>query len=184
MRPPPNLALQRTPHRGGVFSAIMAYLGGAGPLSLGVSRWEDHPLRITLNRFTTGLLLVLLAPVVLTIKLINAVTGRGKKPVYASTIGGDPLTYSGDRPLLIAVWAPWASVWRAATGQVVEQLRGEFAGRCEFAYVECTTKEVKDAYHAEVVPVLILRHRGQELSRFVNTLEADKVRQAIAEVAV
>ncbi len=141
-------------------------------------------MQITLNRFTAGLILVLLAPIALPIKLINAVTGRGKKPAYVSTIGGDPLAYSGDRPLLIAVWAPWASLWRAATEQVVEQLRREFAGRCEFAYVECTTQDVKDAYHAEVVPVLILRHRGQELGRFVNTLEAEKVQQAIAEVAV
>ena len=29
----PNLALQRTPHRRGAFSAIMTFLGGAGPLS-------------------------------------------------------------------------------------------------------------------------------------------------------
>jgi thioredoxin-like negative regulator of GroEL len=55
--------------------------------------------------------------------------------------------------------------------------------RCEFAYVECDSSPVKDAYRADVVPVLILRHRGQELARFVNTLEVEKVRQAIAEVA-
>jgi thioredoxin-like negative regulator of GroEL len=140
-------------------------------------------LRITLNRFTSGLLLVLLTPIVLPIKLLNAVTRRGKTPAYASTIAGDPLTYSGDRPVLIAIWASWAGVWRGATEQVVEQLRGEFAGRCEFGYVECNSSIVKDTYRADVVPVLILRHRGQELARFVNALEAEKVRQAIAEVA-
>ena len=141
-------------------------------------------MRITLNRFTAGLLLILLAPVVLPIKLLNAVTGRGRKPSYIGTIEGDPLAYAGDRPVLIAVWATWASVWRAATEQVVEQLRGEFTGKCEFAYVECVNSAVKDAYRADVVPVLILRHRGQELARFVNTLEAEQVRQAIAGIAV
>ncbi len=140
-------------------------------------------MRITLTRFTSGLLRVLLTPIVLPIKLLSAVTGRGKKPAYASTIAGDPLAYSGDRPVLIAVWASWAGVWRAATEQVVEQLRGEFAGSCEFAYVECDSSTIKDAYRADVVPVLILRHRGHELARFVNTLEAARVRQAIAEVA-
>ena len=37
-----------------------------------------------------------------------------------------------------------------------------------------------DTYHADVAPVLILRHRGQELARFVNTLEAEQVRNTIA----
>jgi hypothetical protein len=38
---PPNLALQRTPHRRGAFSAIMPKLGGAGPLSFGVRPQKD-----------------------------------------------------------------------------------------------------------------------------------------------
>ncbi|WP_165228176.1 hypothetical protein [Aquisphaera insulae] len=138
---------------------------------------------IKLNRFTAGVLLVALAPIALTIRLFNAVTGRGKKPSYVSTIDGDPLEYDGERPILIAVWAPWASVWRAATEHVVEQLRDEFGGRCEFAYVECAGRSIKDAYRADVVPVLILRKQGAELARFANTLEPEAVRKAIAEVS-
>jgi hypothetical protein len=137
-------------------------------------------MRITLNRVTAGLLRIVLIPIILPIKLLNALTGRGKKPAYVSTIPGDPLAYDGDRPLLIAVWAGWASVWRIATEKVVEQLKEEFSGKCEFAYVECADRSVTNAYRADVVPVLILRHRGQELARFANTLEADPVRQAIA----
>ena len=34
----PNLALQRTPHRRGAHCGIIAYLGGASPLSFGVRR--------------------------------------------------------------------------------------------------------------------------------------------------
>jgi hypothetical protein len=138
-------------------------------------------VQIKLNRFTARLLLILLTPIILPIKLINAVAGRGKRPTYVNTIEGDPLAYDGDNPILIAVWAGWASVWRAATEKVVEQLKGEFSGKCEFAYVECADRSVIDAYRADVVPVLILRHRGQELARFVNTLEAEQVRQAIAD---
>ena len=137
-------------------------------------------MKITLNRFTAGLLLILLSPIVLSIKIFNAVTGRGKKPAYIGTIEGDPLAYSGDRPLLIVVWASWASVWQAATEGVVQQLKDEFSGKCEFAYVECTDRAAMDAYRANVVPVLILRHRGQELARFVNTLAVEEVRKAIA----
>lgn len=138
-------------------------------------------MRVKLNRFTAGLLLILLSPIVLPIKLLKAVTGRGQKPTYLGTIEGDPLRYDGDRPLLIAVWAAWASIWQAATERVVQQLKDEFSGKCEFAYVECANRAVKEAYRAEVVPVLILRHHGQELARFVNTLDAEEVRKAIAE---
>jgi hypothetical protein len=137
-------------------------------------------LKIMLNRFIARLLLILLSPILLPIKLFNAVTGGGQKPTYIGTIEGDPLGYGGDRPLLIAVWATWASVWRAATEGVVQQLKDEFSGKCEFAYVECANRAVMDAYGANVVPVLILRHRGQELARFVNTLEVEEVRKAIA----
>ena len=95
-------------------------------------------MRITLNRFTAGLLLILLSPIVLPIKLLNAVTGRCKKPTYIGTIEGDPFAYDGDRPVLIAIWATWASIWQAATEKVVEHLKNEFSGKYEFAYVECT----------------------------------------------
>jgi Thioredoxin len=138
-------------------------------------------MRITLNRFTVNLLRIALAPIVLAINLVNAITGKGKKPSYTSTIEGDPLAYVGDRPILIAIWATWAAVWRTATEGIVDQLKGEFSGKCEFAYVECTNNSVNDAYGAKVIPVLILRHRGQEISRFVNTLDAEQVRQAIAK---
>ncbi len=137
-------------------------------------------MQIKLNRFTAGLLRILLTPVALLIKLMSAVTGRGQKTSYISTIDGDPLAYDGDRPVLIAVWASSASVWRAATATVVEQLKDEFSGKCEFAYVECVNRMVNKVYRADVVPVLILRHRGQELARFVNTLEAGQVGHAIA----
>jgi hypothetical protein len=136
-------------------------------------------MAIRVNRFTALVLMALLFPLVLVIGLVRLVMGR-RKPVYASTIEGDPLAYTGDRPLLIAVWAEWASVWTAATAQAVEQLRQEFAGQCEFGYVEASGRSVTDAYRAEVVPVLILRHRGAEVGRFANVLRAEEVRPAIA----
>jgi thioredoxin-like negative regulator of GroEL len=78
------------------------------------------------------------------------------------------------------VWADWAHIWDVATSGIVEQLRQEFAGRCEFAYVEATSRAVRDAYGAQVVPTLILRHRGADIERFVNVLRHDDVRSAIA----
>jgi hypothetical protein len=130
-----------------------------------------------LNRATAFLLVLLLWPLVRVIRVWQSLTGY-RKPEYAGTIEGDPMAYAGDKPLLIAVWGEYATVWTAATADVVEQLKAEFADRCEFTYVE-ESREVREKYQAEVVPVLILRHRGQELGRFVNTVEADEVRPAI-----
>ena len=135
-------------------------------------------MEIRLNRFTAILLMVLLYPLVLVSRLVGFLTGH-RKPVYVGTIEGDPLAYAGKKPLLIAIWAEGAAVWSAATAEVVEHLKAEFAGRCEFAYVEAGSRQVLDAYRAEVVPVLILRCDGKEVGRFVNALGAEEVRTAI-----
>lgn len=73
-------------------------------------------------------------------------------------------------------------MWTAATADLVEQVKKEFAGRCEFAYVEASSKAVTEAYDAHIVPVLILRHRGTEVGRFVNTMELDEIRPAMAAI--
>ncbi|MFO0819391.1 MAG: hypothetical protein U1A77_15700 [Pirellulales bacterium] len=138
-------------------------------------------MKIRLNRFFWLFLMVLLYPIVLTLRAVRSLSGD-RKPVYEGTIAGDPLAYSGDSPLLIAVWAEWASVWTAATADIVEQLKSEFAGRCEFAYVEASSKSVTESYGAQIVPVLILRHRGAEVGRFVNTMELAEVRPAIVAI--
>lgn len=139
-------------------------------------------MAIRINRVTASVLLVLLYPLVLAVRLARLLTGH-RKPVYVGTIEGDPLEYAGDKPVLIAVWAEWASVWTAATAGLVAQLQAEFAGGCEFAYVEASSKAVTERYDANIVPVLILRHRGAEVGRFVNTLGLEEVRPAIAAVA-
>lgn len=136
-------------------------------------------MQIRLTRFRTIVLLILLVPFVAVLRVVRTLR-RQKKPVYTSSIDGAPLAYVGDNPILIAVWADWAHVWNIATGRIVEQLRREFAGRCEFAYVEATSRAVTDAYGAQVVPTLILRHHGADIERFVNVLRHDDVRSAIA----
>jgi hypothetical protein len=139
-------------------------------------------MQIRINRFMAIVLMVLLFPLVLVVRLIGLLTGH-RKPEYVGTVDGDPLAYAGDKPILIAVWAEGASVWEAATAEVLEQLKNEFAGRCEFAYVEASSRAVIEAYGAKVVPVLILRYRGAEVGRFVNTMGSEEVQSAIAAIA-
>jgi len=136
-------------------------------------------MEIRLTRVRAIVLMVLLLPLVATLRLVRKLRRR-KKPVYASSIHSAPLDYAGDKPILIAVWADWAHVWDVATSGIVEQLSQEFAGRCEFAFVEATSRAVRDAYDVQVVPTLILRHHGAEIRRFVNVLKPDDVQVAIA----
>jgi hypothetical protein len=134
-------------------------------------------MRIRLNRIRAFILIVLTYPLVLMLRLWSLASGH-RKPVYAGTIDGDPLGYAGDRPILIALWSESASVWTAATAEVVEQLKAEFAGRCEFAYVEESPESVA-AYGWAVIPTLVLRYRGREVGRFTNTIEVEDVRPAL-----
>lgn len=138
-------------------------------------------MRIEVSRFPALVLMILLYPIVLLVRLCRFVAGY-RKPVYKNTIEGDPLDYAGEKPMLIVIWAEWASVWTAATANVVEQLRNEFSDRCEFAYIEASSKSATSTLDAKTVPVLILRHRGVEIDRFVNTMDVDEVRPAIAAI--
>lgn len=139
-------------------------------------------MQIRINRVMAIVLMGLLYPLVLVIRLVRLLAGR-RRPKYVGTVEVDPLEYAGDKPILIAVWAVGASVWEAATAEVVEQAKKEFVGRCEFAYVEASSSAVTEAYGANIVPVLILRHRGTEVGRFVNTMRLEELRPAISAIA-
>lgn len=139
-------------------------------------------MRVSVDRVSVLFLRTLIYPLVLVSRVFRYLGGN-RKPVYESTLDGDPLAYDGELPVLIAVWSEDASVWTAATADIVQQLKKEFAGRCEFAYVEATSRSVTQRYAADIVPVLILRHRGRELGRFVNTMELDEVRPEIEAIA-
>jgi len=140
-------------------------------------------MRIRLNRFTALLLLLLLAPIVIPLKLLKRLTGSDKKPEYSSTIECDPLTYTGDRPLVVALWATWATVWKVSTAQIIHEVKNEFAGRCEFIYVEGIDRSIGAKYGVKVLPAVLVFHGGKEVARFINLLNADELRQAIHDIA-
>ena len=140
-------------------------------------------MKIRLNRLGAGLLLLLLAPVILPARLFRWMAGRDKKPVYPSTVEGDPLAYAGPRPLVVSLWAPWASIWKIATEQIVRDLQAEFSGRCEFAYVEVTDSSIEQKYGVQVAPAVLVFHSGHEIGRFINLLEATELRRCISRVA-
>jgi thioredoxin-like negative regulator of GroEL len=116
-------------------------------------------------------------------KLYQWATGTGKKPTYPNTLEGDPLAYAGPRPVVVSLWATWAAVWTAATEQIIRDLQGEFAGRCEFVYIEANDRSVRESYKVDVVPAVLVFHGGQEVGRFINLSEADALRQCVAQRA-
>lgn len=138
-------------------------------------------MAIRLNRFVALLLLILLSPIVLPIWLYRWLTGTGKKPVYENTLEGDPTSYTGERPVVVALWATWASVWSAATEQIVVNLQQKFAGRCEFAYVEATSRGLLEKYGTDVVPTVIVFQNCQEVGRFVNLLDGEELERCLEE---
>lgn len=138
-------------------------------------------MAIRLNRLVALFLLILLSPIVLPIWLYRWLTGTGKKPVYENTLEGDPKSYTGERPVVVALWATWASVWSAATEQIVVNLHQKFAGRCEFAYVEATSRGVLEKYGADVVPTVLVLQNCQEVGRFVNLLDGAELERCLEE---
>lgn len=137
-------------------------------------------MHITLTRFTAILLLLILWPFVVVIRIYNFLTGKGKKPVYVSTIEGDPIAYAGDRPLVVAIWEMWSPVWRQCGEGIMADLKKEYEGRCEFAYVESARPNVRkvcDTYNVEVLPAILVFHHGKEVARYINATRGDEIRQ-------
>jgi hypothetical protein len=104
---------------------------------------------------------------------------HGDREETYNTLEGDPLAYRGEKPVVVALWATWASVWSAATEQIVRDLQTEFAGECEFAYVEAVQRTVLEKYRIDVVPTVLVFQRNQEVGRSVNLLDAGQLRQCI-----
>ncbi len=137
-------------------------------------------MQVKLNGCMVQLLVILLFPIVLVIRFFGWITGSNKTPEYTNTIDDHPLEYAGKRPLVISLWATWASIW-PYTEKAVDQMKEEFGEDCEFCYVEVTGNDVRKQYKLENEPTVIVRHRGREVARFVNMMVADELRVAIAE---
>jgi len=62
-------------------------------------------------------------------------------------------------------------------------LKTEFAGRCEFAYVEGVDRTVWAKYDVNVLPAVLCVPRRQERSPgLVNLIKADELRKTLAGV--
>ena len=136
-------------------------------------------MRIRVNRITAVVPVVLLVPIVGILRLVRLLTGRRRRLSYKNTMQTDPKEYAGPRPVVIALWAEWAAVWTSTTADYMSRLEQEFAGRCEFVYVDASRRSVRDAFGVSGLPVLIVRHHGVEVARFAHFVWPDDLRSAL-----
>jgi thioredoxin-like negative regulator of GroEL len=138
-------------------------------------------MQLKLNKFTASLLLAVLSPLVFVIKMFQNLSGgkKAKAVEHQNTIEGDPLAYTGDRPLVVALWMNGASLWKVATEPALERLKLEFTGRCEFAYIECKDSGTMDRFKADILPLVILYNRGTEIARYPNLMSEDQLKTVL-----
>jgi hypothetical protein len=132
-------------------------------------------MRVSLTRQAARVASVILLPVVVVSKLIRRVKGDVKSHDYVSTIDCDPTTYTGPRPLVVAIWAEYASIWEI-TESIVKQMQSEFAGVCEFAFVDGGKIDVQRKYDISAVPAVLVYHRGKEVGKFINLIKPEQLR--------
>jgi hypothetical protein len=147
-------------------------------------------MRLKLRRPSARLLLLLLAPVLLTIQIRRFLTGQSPKrrgrldPDLLSTIDGDPLAYSGDQPVVVAFWSESTPVWKAAAFPALIQLQTEFGAACKFRYLEAIPDNslIQSELEVSIIPTILVLHHGKEIARFVNVLSGGELRQVLADL--
>jgi hypothetical protein len=146
-------------------------------------------MQVRLTRARARILLALIAPILLLIRLSRILRGKPVKragkldPHLLSSISAaDPLDYRGERPLLAAFWALGTN-WDAGGFDALLNLQRDFAGRCEFLYVEATSESgaLRERHRIDIIPTVVLFHRGVELARAVNAFSPELLRAALGE---
>jgi len=140
-------------------------------------------MRIALTRLTARLLWLALLPLAAPIRLWRRLFGPRPR-IDAKTLSSDPFCYEGSIPLVVSIWASWATVWRVRTEQIVNNARSEFGDRCEFIYIDGTSGKVDPRLEAKVLPIVLVYHQGKEAGRFVNLIEPNRLRELLNELTL
>ncbi len=89
--------------------------------------------------------------------------------VYASYTGR-PEDYSGDKILLVAVYADWASVWRM-TAQVLSELDPD---KYDIQLIDANSNpEMVKSLGADIIPTVIVFQNGKETGKHPNLTSAE-----------
>ena len=117
---------------------------------------------------------LLIAVALLVVGLIAFVMTRKPEPIteVVATYDGNPEEYNGNKTLLVAVHAKWASVWRA-TAEVLANLDTE-----QYDIKLLNADEDRDAVKAlgvDIIPTVIVFKDGAEIARLPNMMNANQL---------
>ncbi|MDR3633548.1 MAG: thioredoxin family protein [Isosphaeraceae bacterium] len=92
--------------------------------------------------------------------------------VIRPTYDGPISQYQGGKTLLVAVYAPWASVWRATS----EALAGVDHSRYDLAMIDADRdrQAVRDL-GVEIIPTVLVFREGKEIARLPNMMSLDQL---------
>jgi thioredoxin 2 len=82
-------------------------------------------------------------------------------------------------PVVLDLWAPWCGPCRTVS-PILEQLAGEFAGRCKVVKVNVDQSPgVSGRFGVQGIPTLVLLRDGREVGRQVGAAPASRLRDWI-----
>lgn len=92
---------------------------------------------------------------------------------FADVVEHSPL------PVVVDLWAPWCGPCRVVS-PILEELAGEFAGRCKIVKVNVDEAPATSGRFAvQGIPTLVALRNGREIGRQVGAAPADRLRDWI-----
>jgi len=102
------------------------------------------------------------------VALAWAITRRSTyQPSIPSTYSGDPFAYDGDKTLVVAVYAPWASVWKVTESELAKLDLSKHDLRLVSADSE---RELSKRLGTKIVPTVFVFRDGQVVQMLPNMM--------------
>lgn len=97
---------------------------------------------------------------------------RDSAVIVPQTYDGLVNEYNGSKTLLVAVYAPWASVWRATAEALVKV----DLSRYDIKLINADTdKQAVRDLGVEIIPTVLVIRGGQETVRLPNMMSLDRI---------
>jgi hypothetical protein len=117
-------------------------------------------------------LLALAALAVVLAAILSFCWPRNPVPEVNPSYDGDPASHDGDKTLLVAIYADWASVWKATADVLAKVDRTKY----DIKLIEADgNREAVRKLGVDIVPTVIVYRDGKEIARLPNMMSADQL---------
>ena len=117
-------------------------------------------------------ILIILGIIVLAAFLWIITRDSSYQPSLQSTYDGDPFAYDGNKTLVVAVYAPWASVWKVTESELAKLNLQRYDLRLVSADSE---RELARRLGTNIVPTVFVFRDGKTLQSFPNLMRIDEL---------